>query len=186
VVEKGQVIVPAWGRTDLEVNLGSGSTLVSSAQIEATAPISARLEVRPSPDTWSVDALPASSAGKFVQPHAEFNGTFKTRFIIMNTSATAGKRTIRFKRHKQSGEVIGNEMGLIMDNSQTAVIGLETIFSVGSSEGAGAGWVEINADGGSLLIYALSVDFRFSCGGDRSDCHHRHFTAQPAGVLRQQ
>jgi len=158
VVEKGQIIVPAWGRTDLEVNLGSGAAQVSSAQIESTTPISARLEVRPSRDTWSVDALPASSAGKFIQPHAEFNGTFKTRFIIMNTSATAGKRTIRFKRHKQSGEVMGNEMGLIMDNSQTAVIGLETIFSVSSSEAAGAGWIEIDADGGSLLIYALAYD----------------------------
>jgi len=157
-MEKGQVIVPPYGRTDLQVDVGSGTSQYAVVQIDSTAPISARVEVRPSRDAWSVEALPASTSGRFIQPHAEYNGTFKTRFIIMNTSTTAGKRTVKFKRHKQTGETIGNEVSIYLENGQTASLALETIFNVPSSEAAGSGWVEGNVEGGGLLIYALAYD----------------------------
>ncbi len=158
--EKGQVIVPPWGRADLLVNVNAGTKQIASVQIEATVPVSARIEVVPSRDSWSIDALPAPSASRFIQPHAEYRGTYKTRFVVMNTSPTGGKRYVKFKRHKPAGDVLGNEVTLTLDNSQTASIPLETMFNVPSSELPGYGWVEANVDGGGggILIYAMAND----------------------------
>ncbi len=58
------------------------------AEIRARVPVSARLEVTPAHDPWSIDAAPAPAGARYVQPHVELNGLFTTRVLVVNTSAS--------------------------------------------------------------------------------------------------
>ncbi len=159
ILQTGQVIVPAMGSAELEVTVGSASTGISLAQIEATVPVAARMEVRPTYDTWSIEALPAPTATTFVQPHAEWNGTYRTVFVITNTSQTA-TRIIKFKRYTTTGTQLGNEVPVTIEPNITGSLMLETLFSVATKDTPGAGWVKAELDGGDILMHALAYDSR--------------------------
>ncbi len=158
LLEKGQILVPAWGSAELEIAVGSGDTEYALVQIESTQPVSARAEVRPSRDTWSIEALPTPAATHFVQPHAEWNGVYKTRFLIANTGS--GLRNIRFRRYSTAGAALGRDITVTIDKGQTGSLVLETLFGVLSSETPGAGWVDVDVPGGEVILQAVANDAR--------------------------
>ncbi len=161
---KGVVIVPAYG--SLELDVAVGSTQIAIVQIDATNPIYARIEVKPSRDSWSIEALPAPTATHFVQPHCEFNGTYKTLLVLANTNSDPNtKKQVIFKRHKTTGEVIGNPITLTLEKSQTASLTVETLFQIKSGEPTSAGWVEADVAGGQVIMHAIAVDSSHGAAG---------------------
>ena len=75
-------------------------------QIQAADPVSVRAEVRPTRDSWSLDAVPGSQDTAFSQPHVEWNGVYTTRLVVVNTSPTAS-RSVRFQRRSPAGVAVG-------------------------------------------------------------------------------
>ena len=159
ILDSGEVKVPAWGSVELPIPIVVAGGEIASIQIEASVPVAVRAEVRTSRDSWSVDAVPASQATTFRQPHVEWNGQYLTRLVVMNTSPTAS-RIIRFRRRTPDGGLVGSEVTLTVDKNQSITITLEMLFRIASTEVRGAGWLDADTQGGDVLIFAMATDIR--------------------------
>jgi cephalosporin-C deacetylase-like acetyl esterase len=154
-VQTRLVAVAANGTVDVVPPAGSGFFEPASAEVLSSAPVSARLDVAGAGDSWSLDARPAPSLTRYVQPHVEWNGAFRTRLIFVNPSAET--RSVALQLRSADGVVAAPNPLLVMMGFSTASLTVEQLFG-GIQPTRGAGWLEANALGGPVLIYALAVD----------------------------
>ena len=156
VVSTSTADVPADGSIDLTPPEGAGPQEPAVAEIRASAPVSARLEVRGSGDPWSIEARTAPPSGKYIQPHVEWNGVFRTLLLIINPSSE--RRDVILRLRSASGTSVVPDASLNVPGSGIVSRTVESIFEIAASTPAGAGWVEVEGSGGPLLVTALAVD----------------------------
>ena len=152
-IPPAQLKVPARGAVDVIPPAGG----VSSAEIQATNPVSARLEVSGAKDPWSIEAHPAPAATRYFQPHTEWNGIFTTRLLFMNPSNAA--RQVKPHLRSREGSEIGTAPGFSLAPFETASFTVETLFQIGAGT-RGAGWIDIETPSGPVMIVVLAVDLR--------------------------
>jgi dienelactone hydrolase len=143
--------VPAFGTSDIPV-----ADAAAGAEIRPGAPVSARVEVAAGKDPWSIDAAPASSGTRFVQPHVELNGVFTTRVLMANTSAAPATATFRLR--DRAGHVIGTDVPRTLAPGASLDETAESLFSISSASPPSAGWIEAETPSGGLQISALATD----------------------------
>lgn len=156
-LETQAVKVAAKGTTDMLVSLGASPSEKASAEIRSSVPVSARLEVRGGKDPWSIDAQPAPTATKFIQPHLEWNGIFTTRLLMLNTSSTATP-DVQLKLHTPSGTLAAPGVGQAMQKNGTTSVTIESLFGFSAVLDHGAGWLEVEVPNSQVVIVALAVD----------------------------
>ncbi len=150
------VSVPARGTADLSVTVGPTARDNASAEISASVPVSARLEVTGVKDTWSVDALPLPSGTHFMQPHVEWNGTFRTQLVMLNTSSSS--KDVRLSLYTPSGTQAALNSVTFLSPHAAANLTIEDMFGSSLSPGAGAGFLDVQVPGSEVMIVALAVD----------------------------
>jgi hypothetical protein len=152
----------ASGRTQLrKVEVpASGSAVVvpppgfGLAQLSSGAAFSARLEVTGSHDPWSVDAIPSNPAGAYVQPHVEWNGTFTTRLLAVNSSSATRGAVLKLRR--RDGQEAFPQRQIAVPANSSVTLTLESIFAIPAGP-AGSGWLEAATEQG-LEVVALAAD----------------------------
>jgi hypothetical protein len=97
----------------------------------------------------------APQAGTLVQPHAEWNGAFTTRIVVLNTAASAG--SVRFRLRNPSGAQAASEATVTVAANGSASATVESLFAIAPGAPAGSGWLEAEATGG-IIIEALASD----------------------------
>ncbi len=156
-IPAASVQVPAHGMVDITPPTGSGALEPASAEIEATNPVSARLEVTGVKDPWSIEAQPVPTGNRYFQPHTEWNGIFTTRLLFLNPSGNARRVTPHLRN--RDGSEIGLSTFFVVNPLAVASYAVESLFPVGD-RGPGAGWIDLETPDGPLLIVALAVDSR--------------------------
>jgi hypothetical protein len=156
VVSTHTADVPAHGSVDLISPPGEGSQGSAVAEIRGSARVSARLEVMGSGDSWSIEARTAPSAGKYIQPHVEWNGAFRTRLLLVNPSPE--RRDVALRLRSTSGTSAAPDVSLTVPGFGIATRTVESIFGIAGSAPAGSGWVEVEGSGGPMLVIALAVN----------------------------
>ena len=153
-VQTRQDAIAAHGTLDVVAPSGSGFFEPASAQIRSAEPVSARLEVSGPGDSWSLDARAVPSSNRYIQPHVEWNGTFQTRFVFVNPSAQ--DRSVTLQLRSADGASVAPNSLLILMGFSTQSLTVEQLFGIQTPRGAG--WVEVNAPGGPVLVAALAAD----------------------------
>lgn len=156
VVSTHAADLPAHGSVDLIPPTGEGAQGPVVAEIRATAPVSARLEVTDSGDPWSIEARTDPPSGKYIQPHVEWNGTFKTLLLFVNPSADPRDLVLRLR--SMSGASVAPDVSVNIPGFGTAARAVESVFGITAGAPAGAGWVEVEGIGGPTLVTALAVN----------------------------
>ncbi len=156
VVSTRTADVPAGGSADVMPPEGTGLQEPAVAEIRASAPVSARLEVRGAGDPWSIEARAVPASGKYIQPHVEWNGVFRTLLLLVNPSS--GPRDVILRLRSASGTSVVPDASLTVPGSGIVSRTVESIFEIAASTPAGAGWVEVEGSGGPLVATALAVD----------------------------
>jgi hypothetical protein len=149
------VEVPENGGSDISLPPASQLQQAASAEIQSSAVVSARLEVSGAGDAWSIEARPAPSGTKAFQPHLEWNGLFRTRILLLNPAPRPLAVTLRLRT--TAGMQAAPDYRLTMPACSTAEHAIETIFSFPDSS-PGAGWLELEGDGGAPVSTALAFD----------------------------
>jgi len=154
-----QVSVPGRGIADLPVSVGTTALDNASAEIRASVPVSARLEVRGGRDPWSIEAQTTPTATKFIQPHVEWNGIYTTRLLMLNTSsAQAPTPAVQLRLHTTSGTLVAPETPKAMNPYEAANMTVESLLGISQTLERGAGWLEVEVPGSQVIIIALAVD----------------------------
>ncbi|NWG11936.1 MAG: prolyl oligopeptidase family serine peptidase [Acidobacteria bacterium] len=156
VVSTQTADLPALGGADLVPPQGQGLQEPALADIRASAPVSARLEVTGSGDPWSIEARAAPAAGKYIQPHVEWNGVFRTLLLLVNPSSESRDLVLRLR--SASGTSVVPEASLKVAGYGIESRTVESIFGIAAPTPAGAGWVEVEGIGGPVLVTALAAD----------------------------
>lgn len=160
--EAGRVIstrtadVPAYGTIDLAIPEGELTQGPAVAEIRASTPVSARLEVAGAGDPWCIEARAVPPSGKYIQPHVEWNGVFRTQLLLVNPSSE--KRDVALRLRLSSGASAASDVSLNVPGSGIVSRTVESLFGVAASAPAGVGWVEVEGSGGPLLVTALAMD----------------------------
>jgi cephalosporin-C deacetylase-like acetyl esterase len=149
------VEVPENGGSDISLPPASQLQQAASAEIQSPAVVSARLEVSGAGDAWSIEARPAPSGTKAFQPHLEWNGLFRTRILLLNPAPRPLAVTLRLRT--TAGTQAAPDYRLTMPAFSAADHAIETIFSFPDSS-PGAGWLELEGDGGAPVSTALAFD----------------------------
>jgi hypothetical protein len=157
-LESRQSSVSAGGTADSMVPQGSGEQRAASVEVRSTVPISARLEVSGGKDPWSIDGRPASSAiaSRLLQPHAEWNGIFNSRLLMINTSANPVSVTLRL--FQRDGTAVGTGIQRSIAGNGTLSETVEAIFAIARGTPAGSGWITLETPGGEVNCSVLVVD----------------------------
>ncbi len=150
------VSVPPSGTADIVLSQIPGLSSAVSASIEATAAAAARLEAMGNSDPWSIEARPAPPAARLIQPHVEWNGTFTTRLLMLNTSAAA--LTATFKLYRRDGSSPAADATRTIPAGSVLNERVESLFGIAANAPAGAGWFEVQTGGPGILVTALAVD----------------------------
>jgi hypothetical protein len=158
VVSTRTADLPAHGSADLIPPAGDGEQAPALAEIRASAPVSARLEVTGSGDPWSIEARTDPPSGKCIQPHVEWNGAFKTLLLLVNPSAE--RRHVVLRLRSTSGASAAPDATLSIPGFGVAARTVEAIFGIATSAPAGAGWVEVEGNGETVLATALAENAR--------------------------
>ena len=133
-----------------------GSQGPAVAEIRSSAPVSARLEVTGSGDSWSIEARPAALSGRYFQPHVEWNGRFRTHLLLVNPSAERCDVALRLR--STSGTSVAPEASLNIPGFGIASRTVESIFGITASTPPGVGWIEVEGGAGPILATALAVE----------------------------
>jgi hypothetical protein len=151
-----RVDVSSHGSADMSVPGAEIPGEAAAAEISASAPVSARLEVSGAADPWSIEAraIPASPAA--VQPHVEWNGRFKTRLLLVNPAAE--QRSLILRLRAASGALVAPDAVLSVDSLSSVSQRVESLFGIAETAQAGAGWIEMEAQGAPVLATALAAD----------------------------
>ncbi len=152
-----QVKVPARGTADVIPPMFVYAAQPASAEIKASSPLSARMEVSGAKDTWSVEARWVPSATRYFQPHTEWNGTFTTRLVLLNPSSSV--RVVRPHLRTRIGAEVGIGSTVEIKPWSVFTSTVESLFG-GAGSQAGAGWIDIDSPDGPILVEALAVDLR--------------------------
>jgi hypothetical protein len=156
VVSTRTADLPPHGSVDLILPAGDGPEAPAVAEIRASEPVSARLEVTGSGDPWSIEARTDPASGKYIQPHVEWNGVFKTLLLLVNPSAE--RRVVALRLRSASGASAAPDATLSIPGFGVAGRTVEAIFNVVASAPAGSGWVEVEGNEGPVLATALAAN----------------------------
>jgi hypothetical protein len=118
------------------------------------------MEVRGGRDPWSIEAQTAPRTTRLIQPHVEWNGTFATLLLMLNTSTTDTLQ-VRLRLHASSGPPVGPAWVQFINKSSVVSHTIEYMFGSGPSgfgQGQGAGWLEAEVPNGQIVLVALAVD----------------------------
>jgi len=129
----------------------------ASAEIRSSTAVSARLEVTGAGDPWSIEARPVPAGTVSFQPHLEWNGLFQTRLFLLNPSPVPLAVTLRLRT--AAGTQAAPDYRLTMPGFSTVDRTIEAIFTFPDAS-PGAGWLELESDGGSAVATALAFDPR--------------------------
>ncbi len=152
-----QAAIPANGTLDLIPPAVGGPSGPVSVEIQASTPISARLETSGARDTWSIDARPAPTATRYVQPHTEWNGTYTTWLLVTNPSNQTRRLSPELRWPDGSPVLrssVTHNLGPLMSINLT----VETAVGMAPGHSAGAGWLNLDAPDGPLIVTALAED----------------------------
>jgi len=152
------LIVSASGAADIPLSASSGYSSSTWASIESSMAVAARLETSGNSDPWSIEARPAQQSGTLVQPHVEWNGTFTTRLLVLNTSSSP--QTVTFTLHARDGSSPAAPATRPIPAGSVLSERVESIFGIAPGAAAGAGWFEVQTGGSGILVSALAFDPR--------------------------
>jgi hypothetical protein len=138
---------------------GSGVTLPFSAEIRASVPVSARLEVQGSQDSWSVESLspsPVVGGVRLVQPHLELYGIFTSRLVVLNSSSSS--QTVTLRVYSKEGAVIGSSVTRSLPAYGTFSETVESLLGTSVSTTPASGWFSLEVSSAEVMAEVLAVD----------------------------
>jgi len=150
------VSIPANGIADI-FPPAAGESTPAYADIEATIPVRAKMEVSGGWDTWSIEAQPVPGANSYFLPHAEWNGIYTTHLVFVNPSDST--RRVQVRLYRRDGSKVLPEPTLTLDPYSSFDSDLESLFSGAGGE-TGAGWIASDAPDGPVVVVALAIDPR--------------------------
>jgi hypothetical protein len=152
-----QASVPAEGTLDVTPPTLVYDTGPVSVQIQASNPISARLETSGVRDTWSIDARPAPAATRYVQPHTEWHGNYKTWLLVTNPSNQT-RRLNPELRWPDGSTVLSSPVTQTLAPLTSIYLSVEDAVGMAPGHSAGAGWLNLDCPNGPLIVTALAAD----------------------------
>lgn len=152
-----QVSVPAGGTLDVTPPAAGGALGPVSVEIQASNPVSARLEVSGARDTWSIDARSVPAATRYVQPHTEWYGTYTTWLLATNPS-NQPRRLRPELRWPDGSPVPGSSVTHTLGPLMSIYLTVEAAVGMAPGSSAGAGWLNLDAPDGPLILIALAMD----------------------------
>ncbi len=158
VLETRTATVPAGGSVRIAPPSGTGTQAPASAEIQSNVAVAARLEVSGARDPWSADGQqPATpEARTLVQPHAELNGTFGSRLVLVNCSTASRSATVRFS--STGGSTLGTAASRTIPAGGTLSETVESLLGSSVPAARDAGWFRVELSSGEVLGYVLAAD----------------------------
>jgi dienelactone hydrolase len=155
-ITAAQASVPAGGTLDVTPPTFIYSGPVS-VEIQASNPVSARLETSGARDTWSIDARPVPAATRYVQPHTEWYGTYTTWLLVTNPSNQT-RRLNPEVRLPDGSPVLSSSVTQTLGPLMSIYLNVEAAVGMAPGHSAGAGWLNLDSPDGPLIVTALAMD----------------------------
>lgn len=150
-----QAIVLARGTLDITPYAGEGIYESVSVEIQASKPVSARLEVSGARDTWSIDARPVPAATHYVQPYAEWYGAHSTLLFVTNPSDKP-RRLNAVARMLDGSAAQTLPVTHLLGSLESICLQAEDAVGMVPGNGAGVGWLDMDAPDGPLMVVSLT------------------------------
>jgi hypothetical protein len=158
-VATAQASVPASGTFDVTPPPMGGSLGPVSVEIQASNPVSARLETSGARDTWSIDARPGPipSATRFVQPHSEWYGTYTTWLLVTNPS-NQPRRLHPELRWPDGSSVLTFSVTQTLLPLTSIYLNVEAAVGMAPGRSVGAGWLNLGTPDGPLNVLVSNTE----------------------------
>jgi dienelactone hydrolase len=156
-VTTAQASVPACGTLDVAPPTFMSSSGPVSVEIQASNPVSARLETSGARDTWSIDARPVPAAARYVEAHTEWFGTYTTWLLVTNPSSQT-RRLNPQVRWPDGAPVLSSSVTQTLGPLMSLYLTVEDAVGMAPGQSAGAGWLNLDSPDGPLIVTALTTD----------------------------
>jgi hypothetical protein len=148
-----QLTLQAWGSAAIPLSSSVGA---ASVELRASSPVSARLEIASVRDSWNIAARGIPTASRYLQPHVEWNGNFRTRLLLVNPSVLP--RVVGLTLRLPSGDQLKATVYQLIQPFATVSGTVESLLGIGDSVPRGAGWLELRSTSGPVVAHALAID----------------------------